>query len=791
MDNYSQTFLTKNQERMDTQKEQFKITKVSINNNKFDISIKNTGDIPVNLTKLYVQNTTNPTDWFAKYDVNSVVAPAQTVTNIGSSMALSALPSQSYSMKLVTERGNSQEFFVGSSSNIPVPLQMFVIPTTIPSGFTTNILMAVTNNMTSGTLTNVIPSISIISQGATAVLQSGPTPASYDSIQTGNTAYFEWTYLITGPSGSSVTFNATLQNAYPGNFVTGAVTVVPVSFASASTTALTSKGLSALSTSDSQLNFHKETTDALDGKQMYSVNPDASGQIIQLDTTSPIFYTNNDTTTETIAAGKWNVTLRYLSSPVPSSIPNQPDLVYHFESAGTTTKDSSGNNEDLNIIGGPTFGPNLGTNSSNTFVLNGNSQYFARNQAPDSHSNPNLNSVTSTAGWFKTSGSITNHKSIFHVGNAASKPFYDVSLSAAGKVVFRFSGKSDGSSPTSCISAGSTRYDDQQWHHFVAIKTSSSTCSLYVDNLSATTTSITGCTSSCTNAPPGNYYVGYDPLNQTNFFPGTIDDIIHWNNYQLSSAQVTDLVSTSYGVNAHTVTFTLDVVDKSGNFLRHINTTSISNVPFSFQDSFGAYPSISASSSSWNYQNFTMSLPAVALDQNERIKFQIKFVNPVHGLLPIKFDIDNTNISGLDSGIQIPSPSAPLPGYFVCNGCSDEDGTVYVYNLGPYKAWLTQSSRVTFETYDGTSVYASWVTGFSGFSHGISSDSTPIDVGTSVPISFSIPHTGPGLDPSGNSGAYGQSIPPGHYRMYIYLNGYDQKGNVLLGTQYVGPVKVT
>ena len=795
LDNYSQTFLTKNQERMDNQKEQFKVTQVSLAQNKFNITVQNTGEIPININRLYVQNTTT-TDWFAKYSINTAVSPAQTVTNLGMSIPLSAVSTKSYDMKLITERGNSQEFLVSSSSSAPVFLQLFVLPVSVPNGFTTSILLAVTNNMSNNViLTNITPNLSVVSNGATAALQSSPQPITYGSLSNGNTVYFQWTYSITGATGSSVMFNATLQNPYPGNFVTSTVTVQPVQFAGQSGTSITSHGLSALATSDTRLIFHKETTDALNGYQMYSVAPDATGQIIQLDTTTPIFYTNNDTVSFDIPAGKWNATLRYLSSPIPSTIPTQPDLIYHFEDGSNPSqiKDSSVHTDNLSVSSSkPTWGSSFGPNATGSYSFSG-SQYFYH--AVDSNSNF-VNQYATTAGWFKTNGLVSGKQDIFRVGDTLSKPFYEVAVDVDHKLLFQFSGTTTGSNPISCKS--STTVDNSQWHHFVAVRgsptTGAGTCTLYLDGLQVALNN-PGCSSCTGNSAVGNFVIGAEKASSpSNTFNGMIDDVMYWNNYAVTNSpvqQVTDLLKTSYGSSAHKLTFTADIVDQNGNFIEHVNTTSISNYPFSFYDSFGSYPTVTASSPTWGLQNFTFNAPEINLTPNQRLQLQINFVSPNYGKLPMKFDIDNSAINGITSGLQIPPPSSPLPGYYICNSCTISDGTVNVYNLGPYIAWLTQNSRVTFETYDGTSVYASWVTSFAGFSHGISSDSLPILVGTTAQISFSVPHTGPGIDPSGNSGAYGTVIPAGHYRMYIYLNGYDQKGNVLLGTQYVGPVKVT
>src|SRR3990172_6314429 len=120
LDKFNQSILVTNQENMDRGNEEFRVEKVTLNNNKFNISVQNAGNLPISINRLWVENKTHTDDWTFKYDINHLVAPAEMVHSIGQDIPLSALESQSYKIKLVTERGNTKEFSVNSPSFAPL-----------------------------------------------------------------------------------------------------------------------------------------------------------------------------------------------------------------------------------------------------------------------------------------------------------------------------------------------------------------------------------------------------------------------------------------------------------------------------------------------------------------------------------------------------------------------------------------------------------------------------------------------------------------------------------------------
>ncbi|TLX83713.1 MAG: hypothetical protein E6K98_04430 [Thaumarchaeota archaeon] len=231
LDSYSQTFLSTNQERSDKQRENFKIATVALQGNKFNITVQNTGDIPINITRLWAQDK-SVTDSFGTYTINTNVSPGGVATNIGQSIALNPVPTDSYSVKLVTSRGNSQQFSMNSVSTAPLYLQFIAIPSTVPSGVASELVLILTNNGSS-TLVNVVPATPQPIAGSASYKPLGSsTPPSYATLPPGQTAIFTWNLVESGKDGDYRKFSASLQNGFPGNSASATVTVRDLTAAS-------------------------------------------------------------------------------------------------------------------------------------------------------------------------------------------------------------------------------------------------------------------------------------------------------------------------------------------------------------------------------------------------------------------------------------------------------------------------------------------------------------------------------------------------------------------------------
>ena len=93
-------------ESFDKLRENFEIVNIRIDEGKFNLTVKNTGELPINFTRLWVNNVTDNSWPLQNFTVNKVSSPGQVLYNIGQNLNLYVLESQSYSLRLVTERGN-------------------------------------------------------------------------------------------------------------------------------------------------------------------------------------------------------------------------------------------------------------------------------------------------------------------------------------------------------------------------------------------------------------------------------------------------------------------------------------------------------------------------------------------------------------------------------------------------------------------------------------------------------------------------------------------------------------
>jgi len=238
LNNYNQSVLTKNQQLSDVNKEKFQISSVTVPNSKLNITVANTGSLPINFTKIWVQNTTT-TDWVRSYTpTNNFVAPGGVLTKIGQNIPVYINSANSYNVKLVTSRGNTQQFNINSASVTPLNIQLLAFPSTVPSGFKSELVMVIINNSTS-TLVNVSPNnptltINNVVNDSPTCVSSGTTPTQYATIAPGTTAIFTWDITVTGTGGDSCTasFTTPLKGGYAQALTSPAIKPTAVSLSS-------------------------------------------------------------------------------------------------------------------------------------------------------------------------------------------------------------------------------------------------------------------------------------------------------------------------------------------------------------------------------------------------------------------------------------------------------------------------------------------------------------------------------------------------------------------------------
>jgi len=236
VDKVNDEVIVKGIESIDKIKEDFKIVGATIDAGKFNITIQNTGPLPINFKRLWVNNVTDNTWPLQNFTVNKVASPGQVLNNVGQNLNLYALESQSYSLRLVTERGNQFNIQVSSPQDKVLEMNLFVTPRSVLTGQDVTIWYGVTNNLTDGSILQLItPQIEDppdTTGGASATYKDGPIPTAKESLTRGDTAFFKWIYEVTGDEGETVTFNATIKNAKQGNYVTEPVEIVNIELGS-------------------------------------------------------------------------------------------------------------------------------------------------------------------------------------------------------------------------------------------------------------------------------------------------------------------------------------------------------------------------------------------------------------------------------------------------------------------------------------------------------------------------------------------------------------------------------
>jgi hypothetical protein len=158
MANFSEQLVAEESRQKNIQDEKFDLLNVDIISDKLDATIKNTGDIPLKITTLYLDELGNQNDAVQKYTIDQTISPGTSFNFLDESIDIDVDSAKGYSMKFISSRGESQTFYLNSASQEPVDIQLIALPDVIPTGFSTTLMMVVTNNMSNNNaLVNLTP----------------------------------------------------------------------------------------------------------------------------------------------------------------------------------------------------------------------------------------------------------------------------------------------------------------------------------------------------------------------------------------------------------------------------------------------------------------------------------------------------------------------------------------------------------------------------------------------------------------------------------------------------------
>jgi hypothetical protein len=407
-----------------------------------------------------------------------------------------------------------------------------------------------------------------------------------------------------------------------------------------------------------------------------------------------------------------------------------------------------------------------------------------------------------TALWFRADSSTAPLRGIMYRVDGASTAydvdFYQISLGDGtvvnkGKLVFQFD-PSTGTNTVNCISTA--RYDDNIWHHVVAVRDNDRRCKLYVDGNSSPV-------ASSTNGGAGNsvdsssvFKIGYNGASE--FFIGDIDQIFHWNDKALSTTEIADLYNTRYGDTTDLVDFSLYKTNYNGvNIEPPLIQTSNYAIKFKDTKDLSTTSEYDSLDSIWGHMNYTTSLSQVTLDPGQKLNFTIAYKNGLDMFMRID---DNTmSAKPKTSFIQTPIPLNEYESFFKY----DHTKTLMVaaFNAGPLGSWFQyQGTRAVFDNLNGPTSYAGLVcsvnstqaskcdtgAGNNNWKMDEDHDSIFIPVNNIAYLYFwEIADRPDQNDPGGTI------IPAGTYHMYVFVSGYDESGKSFLRQIDVGKVTVT
>lgn len=758
-------------ESFDKLKENFEIVNIRIDGGKFNFTIQNTGDLPLNVTRLWVNNVTDNSWPLQNFTINKIATPRQVISNVGQDISLYALDSQAYSMKLVTQRGNSKVISINSPSQEKLDLRLIALPETVPDKFRTTLMLTVTNNMTNqNTLLNIKPIMGTpqVTGIATETLITPMTPNEISNLRKGDVASFIWVYEISGLIDDTVTFTASLENGYPGNSASASVLVNDVLLSQQSNTALIAATVSNPDNKD-QLIFHAETDQTPNGEyQMFPGDSDISGSTISVETDDPDFFTNTGTAVN-IPSGIWNGSLTYFSAPFPDSLidNNSDNMIFHFE-LNSDPEDSTGNTSGHTLGAGtkrPTFQSTGGPHSSGAFSFDDNDYIQINKQA----SNDVKKAPDATALWFKATDGIIDDQILYHASKTNDDEYYEIGIDIDDDVYFEFLTQKN-QTPTRCESSGFD-YENGNWQHLVAVRPNNHACELYIN---ATLVGSSSLGSGDDDIHIDEIFIGAKDNNPNLGFNGIIDDVLHWDNYALTTGEITDLKNTNYGTAAHLVTFYMNQTDQNGILVSNIATDF--NYPLKFLDGKqnGAFlNSFNYSKAIGGWVNFT---------NTQRLVFDMQFESG----LDMDMRIDDTSLIGNpdNSFLQIPETQQTFQSYITIVG--DQSNTLAIYNSGPQTAWITfDKTRLTFVDTSSSKSYASLILQANNTDVTSNQDSIGFPTTSILNLTFSSPK-----DPPATSGSVGV-ITPGNYAMKMHIEGYDVDGGKISRIINYGTVTVT
>jgi len=216
IDQFSQSVIVAEAENINRGMEKISITQITIDGGEFNMTVVNTGSLPVHLTRLWVTDE-DSTASDKKADLDVRINPGKEVIKIGIGTGILADSSVSYTLKAVTERGNIATFQISPDVSTDVRL---IVPGSVLELEPMTITLLISNNSTSP---NNIADLEPMLYSNIPLTQIGSNQSNVQALKTGETASFTWQY--TAPSTQILSFTGTYVGAPSGTSDTALTSV--------------------------------------------------------------------------------------------------------------------------------------------------------------------------------------------------------------------------------------------------------------------------------------------------------------------------------------------------------------------------------------------------------------------------------------------------------------------------------------------------------------------------------------------------------------------------------------
>ncbi len=214
IENFAQSILVNDAQTIDRLKEDIEITTVTLTDtNKFNMTVFNKGPISTKLTRLWVTDQSSNPITHQKEDLNILINPGEQKQNIATNLSITANPTDSYTLKVVTERGNTASFVL--STDISTQIDLIVPAQVLPLQKIYVTAVIKNNSTTPSTIANLT---GIMKNNATLTPTETPTPTYKLGFDKDEMAIFTWTFVAPSSDGP-VKFNASYVGAPSGAYV--------------------------------------------------------------------------------------------------------------------------------------------------------------------------------------------------------------------------------------------------------------------------------------------------------------------------------------------------------------------------------------------------------------------------------------------------------------------------------------------------------------------------------------------------------------------------------------------